>query len=96
LIAIVAYYGLFEVYYTDYAEQYSRDHPGLKSDEYYGGMSRWVRWGSPVVFLMIIVMPFAVALFLDGLFLLIKFSRYRRDHRQFLRKYGRERLYYGP
>ena len=59
-------------------------------------MNRLARWGMSAVLLMALATPIAAALVLDGLYRLIKFSRYRRDHREFLRKYDRERLYYGP
>ena len=90
------FYGFHEIYYIDYVEQYAPNSAGLEYDEYYGGMSRLARWGSSAVILIVLATPIAAAMVLDGLHRLIKFSRYRRDHRAFLRKYDRERLYYGP
>jgi hypothetical protein len=65
-------------------------------DAYYNGMSRLARWGSSALFIAGLGTPIAAAMILDGFYRLIKFARYRREHRAFLRKYDRERLYYEP
>ena len=52
-------------------------------------------WADIVIGFMVLSTPIAAALFIDGIFLMIKFHGYRREHRQFLRKYNREHLYYG-
>ena len=90
------YYGFFEFYYIDYVDQYAKNPAGLEPDEYYGGMSRLARWGSTALTIAALAVPIAAALILDGTYRWIKFSRYHRDHRAFLRKYDREQLYYGP
>ena len=96
VIFLIAYYGFRDFFYDDYIEQYAQDAAGLEPDAYYDGMNRLARWGIPALLLMGLATPITAALSLDGLYRLIKFSRYRKEHREFLRKYDRERLYYGP
>ncbi|MDP7650810.1 MAG: hypothetical protein QGF38_03800 [Rhodospirillales bacterium] len=77
-------------------EQYAKSPAGGDPDEYYGGMDRLARWGSNALNIAALGTPIAAAVVLDGLHRLIKFFRYRREHREFLRKYDREQLYYEP
>ena len=96
VIFLAVYYVFFEFYYIDYVEQYAKSPAGGDPDEYYGGIERLARWGSNALAIAALGTPIAAAVVLDGSYRLIKFSRYRREHRAFLRKYDRERLYYEP
>ena len=87
IIFIAVFYGSVEFSNNDAADQYAKYPAGSEPDEYYatGGLVALVIAG--------LATPVAAAQIFESIFRLIKFSRYRRDHRAFLRKHDRERLY---
>ena len=90
MIFLAVFYGLVEFSNNDAADQYAKYPARSEPVEYYaiGGLVALVIAG--------LATPVSAAQILESVYRLIKFSRYRTEHRAFLRKYNREQLYYGP